>query len=91
MFRRSVQPCSILSRTGTRTRSRSCREAAQPRVVVRAEAIVRAERVGHLRQRLLQILRQQRLVRHVGGNLAQAVHVVREAGQAASSHRGAAP
>ncbi len=56
-------------------------EGAQPRVVVRAEARVFAERIGHLGQRLTEMLRQHLLVRHVVGNLAQAVHVVGEGDQ----------
>ncbi len=57
-------------------------EAAQPRVVVLAEARVRAERIGDFGERLAEVLRQQLLVRHVVGHLAQTVHVVREGDQA---------
>ncbi len=51
-------------------------EAAQPRVVMRAERRVGAERVGHAGQRLAEMLREQLLVRHVVRHLAQPVHVV---------------
>ena len=56
-------------------------ERAQPRVVVRAEALVRAERVGDAGQRLAEVLRQQVAVRHVVRHLAQPVHVVAERDQ----------
>jgi hypothetical protein len=42
---------------------------------------MRAERIGHLRQRLAEMLRQQLLVRHVVRHLAQAVHIVGEGEQ----------
>ena len=51
-------------------------EGAQPRIVVLAEARMRAERIGHLGQRLAEMLLQHVLVRHVVGHLAQAIHVV---------------
>ncbi len=58
-------------------------EAAQHGVVVVAEArIVAAERIGHGRQRHLQIGLEGRAVRHVLRDLAHAVHVVREAKEA---------
>ena len=57
-------------------------EGAQPRVVVLGEACMRAERIGHLGQRLAQMLRQHLLVRDVVGHLAQRVHVVGERDQA---------
>ena len=47
----------------------------------RAEAVMGAERIGHLRQRLAEVLFQQVLVGDVVGNLAQAVHVVGEGDQ----------
>ena len=53
----------------------------QPRIVVVAEAFMLAERVGHLRQRLAEMLGQHLLVRDVVGHLTQAVHVVGEADQ----------
>ena len=56
-------------------------EGAQPRVVVLAERRMRAERVGHLGQRLAEMLRQHLLVRHVVRHLAQPVHVVGERDQ----------
>ncbi len=56
-------------------------EAAQHRVVVMAEAFMRAERIRHLGQRLAEMLRQHLLVRHVGRHLAQAIHVVGEGEQ----------
>ena len=40
---------------------------------------MRAERIGHRRQRLVERRLQELLVRHIGRHLAQAVHVVREA------------
>jgi hypothetical protein len=57
-------------------------EAAEHRVVVMAEAVVRAEGVGDRGQRLLEMLAQHRAVRHVLGDLAHPVHVVREADEA---------
>ncbi len=54
---------------------------AQPRIVVFAEARMRAEGIGNLRQRLAEIFRKQLLVRHVVRNLTQAVHVVGESEQ----------
>ena len=56
-------------------------EGAQPRVVVRAEARMRAERIAHLGQRLAEVLLQQLLVGHVVRYLAQAVHVVGKSNQ----------
>jgi hypothetical protein len=58
--------------------SEGVEERAQTCVVVVAEAFVRTERVRHLGQRLVQRVGEQIPVRHVVGNLAQAVHVVRE-------------
>src|SRR3712207_7125282 len=57
---------------------RSVQEAAQARIVVVAEALVRAERVGHPGQRLAQMLAHHVLVRDVVRNLAQPVHVDRK-------------
>ncbi len=57
-------------------------ERAQPRIVVRAETVMAAERIGHLGQRLAEMLGQELLVRHVVRHLAQAVHVVGEGEQA---------
>ena len=57
-------------------------EGAQPRVVVLAEAVVRAKGVGHLRERLAKVLFEQVLVRHVVGHFAQRIHVVRKRNQA---------
>ena len=54
---------------------------AQPRVVVGAETVMGAERIGHPGQRLAEVLFQHLLVRHVVGYLAQAVHVVGERDQ----------
>ncbi len=56
-------------------------EGAQPRIVVLAEACMGAERVGHLGERLAEMLRQQLLVRHVVRHFAQAIHVVGERDQ----------
>ena len=51
-------------------------ERAQPRIVVLAEARMGAKRIGHLGQRLAEMLLEQFLVRHVVRHLAQTVHVV---------------
>ena len=51
-------------------------ECAQARVVVIGEARMRAERIGHLGQRLVEVLRHHFFVGDIVGNLAQAVHVV---------------
>jgi hypothetical protein len=51
-------------------------EGAKACVVVVAEAFMRAERVGHAGQRLVEMLGQHFLVRHVVRHLAQAVHIV---------------
>ena len=56
-------------------------EGAQPRVVVLAEAAMGTERIGHLGQRLAEMLLDQVLVRDVVRHLAQAVHVVRKGDQ----------
>ncbi len=56
-------------------------ERAQPRVVVGTEAIMGAERVRYLRQRLAEMLFQQVLVGDIIRNLAQPVHVVGEGDQ----------
>ena len=56
-------------------------KAAQHRVVVRGEALVLAERVRDLAQRLAEMGAQHLGVRHVVGDLAQAVHVVGEGEQ----------
>jgi hypothetical protein len=56
-------------------------EGAQPRIVVRAEALMRTERIGHARQRSAEMLLQHVLVRHIVRHLAQAVHVVGEGQQ----------
>ena len=51
-------------------------KGAQPRIVMRAEARMRAERIGHLRQRLAEMGGDKLLVRNIVGDLAQSVHVV---------------
>ncbi len=51
-------------------------ERPQPRIVVRAETVMGAERIRHARQRPAEMLLQELLVRHVVRHLAQAVHVV---------------
>ncbi len=56
-------------------------EGAQPRIVVRGEARMRAERIGHLGERLAEMLRHHLFVGHVVGNFAQPVHVVGERDQ----------
>ena len=56
-------------------------EGAQPGVVVCAEGIVGAERVGDAGQRLAEVLLQHVPVRHVVRHLAQPVHVVAESEQ----------
>ena len=56
-------------------------EGAQPGIVVLAETGVSAERVGHLGQRLAQMLGHHLLVGDIVRHLAQAVHVVGEAEQ----------
>ncbi len=53
-------------------------KGAQARIVVGPEARMGAERIGHLRERLAQMLRHQRLVGDVVGHLAQPVEVIRE-------------
>ena len=58
-------------------------EAAQPGVVVVAEALMGAERVGDAGQRLAQMLADHLLVGDVVGHLAQPVHVVGKGEQAA--------
>ena len=57
-------------------------EFAQARIVVMGEALMRAERIGHLRQRLAERRGHELLVRDVVRHLAQAVHVVREGDEA---------
>ena len=57
-------------------------EPAQPRVVMRGEAVVFAERVRHLRQRLAEMGGDDLAVRDVVRDLAQAVHVVGEGDEA---------
>src|SRR5262245_60567294 len=54
-------------------------ESPEPRVVVLAEARIFTERVGHLRQRLAEMLGHHLLVGDVVGHFAQAVHVVGKA------------
>ena len=54
---------------------------AQPRIVVRGKARIGPERIGHLGQRLAQMLRHHLLVGDVVGDLAQPVHVVGERDQ----------
>ncbi len=54
-------------------------EGAQARIVAGAEALIFAEGVGHLGQRLVEIGRHGLLVGHVAGHLPEAVHVVGEA------------
>ena len=56
-------------------------KGAQPRIVVRAETRMGAERIGHRGQRLAEMLCQHLLVRHIVRHLAQAVHVVGERDQ----------
>ena len=51
-------------------------EGLEPCIVVLAEAWVQAERIGHLGERLAEMLRHHVLVGDVVGDLAQAVHVV---------------
>ena len=74
-------------------------ETAQHRVVVVTEAVMGAERIGHLGQRLLQMLAQRVCVGQRAGNLAHPVQIVRKADQPcgdvrdhlerAADHRGA--
>ena len=52
------------------------KEGAQHGIVVVRKALVRAEWIRHLCQRLAQMLAQHVLVRHVVRHLAQAIHVV---------------
>ena len=56
-------------------------EGAQPRIVVRGETRMRAERIGHLGERLAEMLRHHFFVGHIVGNLAQPIHVVGERNQ----------
>ena len=56
-------------------------EGAQPRIVVRAETRMGAERIRHRGQGLAEVLFQHLLVGHVVRHLAQAVHVVGEGEQ----------
>ena len=51
-------------------------KGAQPRIVVLAETRMRAERIGHLRQRLAEMARHHLPLGDVVGNFAQPVHVV---------------
>ncbi len=51
-------------------------ETAQPRIVMRAETRMRAERIGNLRQRLAEMGGDDLFVRNVVGHFAQPVHVV---------------
>ncbi|MNT41880.1 hypothetical protein D3C72_1782630 [compost metagenome] len=48
---------------------------------MRAEAVVRAERIAHLGQRQVQVFAQHLRVRHPLGHLAQTVHVIAEGDQ----------
>ena len=73
-----VPTCSKWSSSELVFEAERVEERAQPRVVVRAEAFVGAERLGIRVSGLPKMLRQQVLVRHVVGHLAQAVHVVGE-------------
>ena len=54
------------------------KERPQPRVVVCAKTLVRAERVGNARERLAKMRRQQVAVGDVVGHLAQPIHIVGE-------------
>ena len=56
-------------------------ETAQHRVVVVAKALMGPERVGHRRQRLLDVLGQHLPVRHIPRNLPHPVQIVRKADQ----------
>jgi hypothetical protein len=53
-------------------------EAPKHRIVVMREALILAEGIGDLRQRLAEIFGQHRLVRDVVRDLAEAVHIVAE-------------
>ena len=53
----------------------------EPRIVVLAEARMQPERIGHLGERLAEMLSHHVLVGDVVGDFAQAVHVVGEADQ----------
>ncbi len=55
---------------------------AEHGIVVRGEAVVGAERVGHLCQRLAEMGGEHRLVRDVVGDLAEPVHVIAERDEA---------
>ncbi len=57
-------------------------EGAQPRIIMRAETRMRAERVRHLRQGLAEIGGDEFLIRDVVGDLAQPVQVVGEGEEA---------
>ena len=54
----------------------------QPRIVVRSETVMRAERVRHLRQGLAEIGGDELFVRDVVGDLAQPVEVIGEGEEA---------
>lgn len=73
----------IIGRTGELVlEAEGVEEAAEHGVVVVAEAgVVAAERIGHRRERLVQVRFEEGAVRHVVGDLAHAVHVVGEAQQ----------
>ena len=62
--------------------AKAVEEAAQLRVVVRGEAVMRAERIGDAAERLAQMLGQHGVIGHIVGHLAQAVHIVAERHQA---------
>src|SRR6202040_2776819 len=57
-------------------------KCAQPRVVVRAKACMRAKRVWNLGQRLAKMGGDKFLVRNIVRHLAKAVHVVRKRDEA---------
>jgi len=56
-------------------------ERFEPRIIVSAEAGMRAEGVRNSSQRSAQILTQHVLVRYIVGDLPQTVHVVRKGNQ----------
>ena len=82
--RRVEAPGGVILRRGRKfvLEPESVEERPQPGIVVRAEAVVRAERVGNASQRFAQMPRQHLPVRDVVRHLAQPIHIIAEGEQA---------
>src|ERR1700730_11985531 len=78
----AARPIVVCRRSEFVVEAELIEKCAQPRVVVRAKACMRAKRVWNLGQRLAKMGGDKLLVRNIVRHLAKAVHVVRKRDEA---------